>query len=222
MEILNPGEKHIACVILVDTSGSMYYDGAIDELNAGLKAFGEALKNDSKAAGCADICILSFNNKVEVVQKFRPGYEYETPTLRASGESVLNEALITGIDLLEQRKNLYRELGIDYWRPWMFVLTDGIPTDKEYNEAARQRMREALDLDKPKFNFFPMGIGRVNHEYLKEYTKNGSGIVLKASQDSFSEAFVWLSNSIIEVSNSNPSQEKLELQPLPKTIIVDL
>lgn len=222
MDIMNPGEKHIACILLVDTSGSMIYDGAIDELNAGLKAFGEALKNDSKASGCADVAVISFNNTVELVQDFCPGDEYKAPTLRASGATALNEALITAMDMLEERKELYRELGIDYWRPWMFVLTDGIATDKIYDGAAHQRISEALDQGKPKFNFFPMGIGRANIEYLKSYTKDGKGMVLKASQDNFKDAFVWLSNSIIEVSNSNPSQEKLSLSELPKTITIDL
>lgn len=222
MDILNPGEKHIACVLLVDTSGSMIYDGAIDELNEGLRAFGQALKNDSKAAGCADVCVISFNSQVELVQDFCPGYEYVAPVLRASGATALNEAIITGIDMLEQRKELYKSLGIDYWRPWLFLLTDGIPTDKQYNDAAHQRMKEALEVGKPKINFFPMGIGNANIEYLKSYTKNGSGLVLKASQDNFSDAFVWLSNSIVEVSHSNPSQDKLDLQPLPNTITIEL
>ena len=73
--IMNYGEKHIACVLLVDVSGSMSGD-AINELNEGLRVFGEALKSDSKAYGCADVCVISFGSKVEQVVPFCPAAEY--------------------------------------------------------------------------------------------------------------------------------------------------
>ena len=69
--IMNCGEKHIACVLLVDVSGSMSGD-AIGELNEGLRVFGEALKSDSKAYGCADVCVISFGSTVEQVVPSAP------------------------------------------------------------------------------------------------------------------------------------------------------
>ena len=48
--VANMGEQHIAVVLLVDTSGSMY-DGPIEELNKGLQNFYDALQKDSVALG---------------------------------------------------------------------------------------------------------------------------------------------------------------------------
>ena len=76
--IMNFGEKHIACVLLVDVSGSMSGD-AIRELNEGLRVFGEALQSDSKAYGCADVCVVSFGSTVQQVVPFCPAAEYVPP-----------------------------------------------------------------------------------------------------------------------------------------------
>ena len=221
IDIMNTGEKHIACVLLVDTSGSMSCENAINELNQGLREFGEALKMDSKAYGCADVCVISFNNTVQEEVPFSPAANFTAPTLSAYGCTALNEAIITGLDAIEMRKQEYKDIGVDYWRPWIFLLTDGLPTDDEYFESARTRIRDALD--RKKINFFPMGIGpNADIAYLKQYTKDGSGMVLKANLNNFKEAFVWLSSSMSVISNSDSSMTSTTLEPLPKSITIDL
>lgn len=218
--IMNFGEKHIACVLLVDVSGSMN-GRPIQELNEGLRVFGEALQSDSKAYGCADVSVISFGTTVQQVVPFCPAAEYTAPTLSAGGMTAMNEAIITGLDMIELRKQEYKSIGVDYWRPWVFLLTDGVPTDNEYYKDAQQRLQEALNAKK--INFFPMGIGNnVDTQTLKKYTKDGQGMVLKASHQNFQEAFVWLSSSMSVISRSDPSMQKVDLEPLPSTITIEL
>ncbi|MGN1019059.1 MAG: hypothetical protein ACI4O7_01690 [Aristaeellaceae bacterium] len=81
---MNFGEKHIACVLLADVSGSMSGE-AISELNEGLRVFGETLQSDSKAYGCADVCVVSFGSTVEQMVLFCPAAEYTAPLLTAGG-----------------------------------------------------------------------------------------------------------------------------------------
>lgn len=220
MEIMNHGEKHIACVLLVDTSGSMSGQ-PIAELNEGLSIFGEALKEDSKAYGCADICVISFNSTVQIAVPFCAACNYAVPELTSYGLTSLNEAIITGLDAIEQRKQEYKDIGVDYWRPWIFLLTDGVPTDTEYEADAKRRLQEALQ--EKKINFFPMGIGsNADISKLKSYTKNGNGAVLKTSKEHFKEAFVWLSSSMSVISNSDPCMSSVTLPPTPSTIIIEL
>lgn len=221
LEILNPGEKHIACVLLVDTSGSMN-PNAIEELNQGLQEFGAALQSDSKAWGCADVCVISFNSEVTEVVPFCPAASFQPPRLTAGGLTAMNEAIITGLDAIEMRKNEYKAIGVDYWRPWIFLLTDGIPTDdREFETPALDRLHDALN--RKKINFFPMGIGNgANIPLLKKYTKDGQGMVLKASKENFREAFLWLSSSMSAASNSNPSAATVQLDPLPNSITIEL
>ena len=217
-EIMNPGEKHIACVLLVDTSGSMS-GTPIRELNEGLKAFGEALEADAHASGVADVCVIEYNSTVSIKMPFCPATEYVAPTLSAGGLTSMNEAIIAGLDAIEQQKQNYRNSGTDYFRPWLFLLTDGVPTDQELEADARQRLGEALT--NKKINFFPMGIGAgADIKTLRSYTLNGSGVVLKAEKNNFREAFVWLSSSMAVIGNSMPGTDKIDLPPTPPTITI--
>lgn len=199
-ETINRGDRHIACVLLVDTSGSMSSGNRIEELNQGLIEFGKALKEDSLACGAADVSIISFNATVNTIVPFTPAQYYQPPVLKATGMTAMNEAILTGLDALEARKQQYRELAVSYYRPWMFLLTDGLPTDDEYETAAKNRLKAAYEARK--LNFFPMAIGNADVNTLRSYTPNGSGGVLRATSNNFREAFCWLSSSISVISNS--------------------
>lgn len=209
----NVGERHIACVLLVDTSGSMG-GASIAELNQGLIEFGNALDKDEHARGIADVCVISFNSAVETVVPFCPASSYTAPTLAARGSTSMNEAIIRGLDAIEDRKQLYRQLGCSYYRPWIFLLTDGVPTDPEMEGEAKSRLKQAFD--GKKINFFPMGIGSgADYAHLKSYTKDGNGGVFKATANEFKEAFVWLSSSMSMIGNSDPSLGSVSLEPTP-------
>lgn len=219
MSIMNPGEKHVACCLLVDISGSMQ-GSSIEELNRGLAEFGKALQDDAMAYGCTDVCVISFDSQVRTVFPFSSASEYTAPVLSAGGMTAMNAAIITALDAIENRKQDYRTIGVDYWRPWLFLMTDGVPTDLNYEADAKRRLQYALA--HKKVTFFPMGIGSANTTKLKEYTLNGNGMILKASADHFKEAFVWLSRSMSVISNSNPYDTNAELPPIPKTISIEL
>lgn len=112
----------------------------------------------------------------------------------------MNQAILEGLNAIEERKNLYKSYGIPYFRPWIFLLTDGEPTDVEHERITKQKLLDAVR--GRKVNFFPMGIGNANIAKLKSYTADGNGMVMKASEREFKEAFVWLSSSISTVTNS--------------------
>ena len=211
MPDMNPGAKHIPCVLLVDTSASMS-GAAIDELNEGLRAFGEALNTHTSSV--ADVCVINFNTEVTVEVPFCPAVDYVAPTLSAGGLTALNEAIITGLDAIEQQKTMYRQLGIDYYRPWLFLMTGGSATDTELDADAHQRLANALEYRT--VNFFPMGIGAdADIQALKSYTANGNGPVLKAEKNNFKEIFFTF-------STTEPGQNKVILPETPPCMTIEL
>lgn len=219
---INPGERHIAAVIVVDTSTSMM-GHPIEELNQGLIQFGNALKEDKFALGRAEVCVISFNSTVQIEQDFTPAIDYTAPVLSAGGLTVLNEAIDVALDTLEERKELYRQTGIDYYRPWLFILTDGSASDREKEDTTKSRLKSAIANNK--VVYMPMGIGENNADILKlqEYYPNDAQTktVLKADEKHFKEAFVWLSKSVIAISNSDPKvSDQVQLPPTPSIITV--
>ena len=223
LPVTNQGERHIPAVLLVVPSGSM--SGApINELNQGLREFGNALQEDSLALGRAEVCIISFNSSVQTEMGFRPAADYEAPVLSAGGLTSFNEAIQAGLDAIESRKQEYRNQGVSYYRPWLFVLTDGAPTDTNMESAAKNRLQDAIR--NKKVTYMPMGIGDgADTRKLQEYypAEATTRPVLKADSKNFKEAFVWLSASISVISQSDPNNtSQVNLPPTPSIITVGI
>lgn len=217
----HPCEKHLSCIILADCSGSM--SGApIAELNQGLVEFGKALQADSLAQGRVDVCVMSFADGVKTELGFRSAEDYQAPTLTAGGLTAFNEAVNTALDQLEARKEEYRQLGTTYNRPWLFVLTDGYPTDDHLEADTRDRLQNYIS--NKKVNYIPMGIGSANIPHLQSYYPESAPqkAVLKATQNNFKDAFLWLSASVVTTSKSDLTSGTVESAPVPSTITLAL
>ncbi len=221
----NIGERHVACVLCVDVSGSMSGD-PIRELNQGLVEFGDALQADPMACGRAEVAIVGFDTNAYIVTGMTPASQYVPPVLSTGGTTAMNAAIDLGLDMIEDRKATYKAAGISYYRPWLFVLTDGYPNDSD--EGARVKTRLQDYIRNKKVVYMPMGIGtgankKVLQSYYPDEYDQSKKIVLQANQNHFKEAFQWLSASISVVSNSNPQiSDEVTLPALPTGIVVGI
>lgn len=200
-------EPRAACLLLLDTSGSM--SGApIAQLNEGLALLGRELATDSLAAKRAEIGIVTFGTEVQVVQDFALVDDLAIPRLEASGLTAMSAAILAGADLLTRRKERYKEHGIQYYRPWIFLMTDGAPTDLELWPQAVERLRKGEDAKE--FTVFPIGVGSANFDRLGELTRHRPPLRLQGL--SFREYFLWLSKSMAKVSSSR-TDSAVPLEP---------
>lgn len=190
----NP-EPRCPCLLLLDTSGSMS-GKAIEELNAGLLAFKEELSADSLAMKRVEVAVISFGGAVKVENAFHTVPHFVPPHLVASGDTPMGAAIKQGLDLIRQRKVEYRENGISPYRPWVFLITDGEPTDEWQSAAALVREGEAAK----SFLFFAVGVEGATFDILKQFSSER--VPLKLQGLKFREMFRWLSNSMKSVSGS--------------------
>src|SRR5688572_18761247 len=144
VEFADNAEPRCPVVLLLDTSGSM--DGErINALNAGLRTFRHEVKRDRLAARRVEIAIVLFNSEVRVAHEFSTVDSFKPPALSASGETHMAAGIERALDLVERRKRTYRHHGIVFYRPWIFMITDGEPEGETENAVAHatRRLREA-------------------------------------------------------------------------------
>jgi len=197
----NP-ENRCPILLLLDTSYSM--DGApIDELNQALRQFAQDLQADSLAAKRAEVAIVTFG-PVQTVCDFVSADSFYPPTLPCTGDTPLGAALLHAINMIAQRKALYKANGVMYYRPKIFLLTDGAPTD-DWQEAAEAIKGGEVTKD---FSFYPIAVQGADMAVLQAISTI-TPLRLKGLQ--FREMFAWLSSSISAVSRSMPGDE-VELQ----------
>ncbi len=208
------GEKHVACVLLIDTSGSMNDKDAIGKVNAGIKTLIDQILADSLAAAVVDISLVEFNDEVKVVVPFSPVSKIEIPELKAFGCTSLNEAILVGLEQIRERKREYHDLGVPYWRPWMFLITDGYPSDTQKEEEAKAKLKEAMD--NKRVLFFTVAADDADYKHLSTYP---STLSFKIDDNDFTEAFKWFSQSVIQSSTPVPGGT-IELPEPPGEIII--
>lgn len=198
-DLMTNTESRCPCVLVLDISGSMQGQ-PIAELNEGLIQFKDELMSDSLSVKRVEIAIVTFGEAVAVAQEFTSPDSFTTPTLRASGPTPMGEAITKGLELLQERKDKYRASGISMYRPWVFLITDGGPTDQWKPAAELVRVGE----DGKKFSFFGVGVEGANFEILKQICKR-EPLRLKGTR--FRDLFVWLSRSLKSVSSSKVGEE---------------
>jgi uncharacterized protein YegL len=110
-----------------------------------------------------------------------------------------------GLQLLRDRKEVYKQNSVDYFRPWMFLITDGKPTD-EWQSAALQLREEE---NRKGVIFFAVGVEGADMQILAQFSGQRAPLRLKGL--AFAELFQWLSKSLSSVTHSKPGEQA----PLP-------
>lgn len=217
----NP-EPRCAVVLLLDTSGSMQGQ-PIAELNEGLREFDKTLKGDRLASLRVEVAVVTFGGTVRAIdvrgggeaeipfdanQPFVTVDNFQPPVLEADGETPMGDAVRRALTLLRERKDIYKQNGIDYFRPWIFLITDGKPTDTGWESAADQVKQEEA---RKGVLFYAVGVEGADMQTLARFSDSDQRPPLKLKGLAFRELFQWLSKSLSAVAQSRPGEQL----PLP-------
>lgn len=214
----NPTARVPVCLCL-DTSGSMgskggFFSGLfggnsgsapIDELNEGVKIFYDAIRDDETAMYSAEIAIVTFGGSEQLVEDFANiERQPNVPTFTANGGTPMGEAVNLALDRLEKRKQEYKDKGLDYFQPWLVLMTDGAPNGSS-SELERAINRTVEMVNTKRLTIFPIGIGNdADMNMLAKFSPKRSPLKLKGMN--FKEFFQWLSQSVSRTSQSMPGE----------------
>jgi len=194
---LNP-EPRCPCVLVIDTSEAMA-GKPIRELAAALRRFRSALLADSLTAKRVEVAVVGFG-PVRVLSDFGSPEGFTPPRLQAAGPAPLGEAVELAVELVDERKDAYRAGGVQYYRPWIFLLTAGAPSDDWENAAELVRAGEARGA----FAFHTVAVGEGSGEVVGLL---GERDPLRLEGLAFEELFTWLGRSLERVSHSRVGAE---------------
>lgn len=223
-EFVDNPEPRCPCVLLLDTSGSMKDERKvsapaslsplqqllkdspvtrsvrpIDELNEGLKAFRNELMADELAVKRVELSLVTFG-PVRQLTDFQTPDVFRPPQLTAEGDTPMGSAIEKAIQLVNDRKTVYRQNGISYYRPWIFMISDGEPTDNWQRSVELVRNGEHAKA----FAFFAVGVEGADFKKLSQLSIRQP---LRLNGLRFQEMFMWLSSSLGYVSRSATSDE---------------
>lgn len=190
--------------LCLDCSGSM--NGApIRELNEGVATFYEALFSDEIARYSAEISIVTFGPAKLEVDFQTLDMNNRPPVLGASGMTPMGEAVKISLDSLEKRKEEYQRNGVDYYQPWLVLMTDGGPNGNP--AVLEEQIRRVCSMvENKKLTVFPIGIGpSADMRVLARFSPGRSPQKLKGLN--FAQFFTWLSQSVSKVSQSTPGDK---------------
>lgn len=192
------GERRLPCVIVADRSYSMS-GSKLDALNDGLQIFAKAISSDEMALKRVEAAIVSFG-PVRVDQDFATLDRFTMPRLTCDGGTPMGEAVNKALDLIEARQAKYKANGVPSYTPWVWLITDGEPTDSWKSAAKRL---QGLD-KKGKVMGFGVGVDGADLSCLGQFTARPP---VKLKETRFEEMFEFVSKVMSTVTHSRPGEK---------------
>ncbi|NET86370.1 MAG: VWA domain-containing protein [Moorea sp. SIO1F2] len=178
----------------------------IQAVNAGVKALVADLMNEPYAIETAYLSVITFESTARQVSPLTELMSFQPPTLSSGGATSMGEALKLLAKCMDQEVQKSSETQKGDWKPLVFLMTDGMPTD------SWQKAADELKKKKPA-NIIACAAGSgADESLLKRITE----IVVKLDNlqpDTLKQFFKWVTQSIQQTSQS-VSQVMADNQPI--------
>ena len=217
--------RRLPICFALDTSGSMM-GIPIKQLNMGLQNFVASIKSNDDTRNSTDIAIITFGSKVDIVMPFgKISKEKGLPEIKASTTlTPIGEGILTALELLNARKEGYKEMGIKYFQPWLVVITDGAPQGPNAMQNMELAIKACNELESDdKLVIFNIGVGNgVDFELLKRLSLKRDEPISINSTD-FGKLFEFLGSSSSSIVSSGMNDDALyTMDNSPKGEAVDV
>jgi uncharacterized protein YegL len=212
-------QRRLPVYLLLDVSESMA-GPAIEEVERGVQTLVSELRGNPLALESAYLSVITFARQAKQVVPLTELIQFQPPKLAVRTGTSLGAALKLLLECLRRDVVKTTPTTKGDYRPLVFLLTDGQPTD-DYRPAAAA-VRAA---NNPKIaNIYAVGCGPdVDTDVLREVTD----IVLSmpnTTPEAFRKFFVWLSASVQTASTRlgapGGGNQPIEMPALPEGIEV--
>ena len=187
----------------------------IEAVRQGVKALLSELRGDPQALETAYLSVITFDSHARQIIPLTELMLFEEPELTAtSGATALGEALRVLMDAIatEVRQSTPEQKGD--WRPMVFILTDGSPTDTIEFEQSVQDIKRAKIA-----TIIACAAGaKARTDKLREITDNVLMMNTLSAGD-LAQYFAWVSSSVQLQSKKTGAQGESSLPPPPQGFV---
>lgn len=120
--------RRLPVYLLLDCSGSMYGE-PIEAVKNGVQVLVSTLRQDPYALETAYLSIITFDSSAQQVSPLTELAAFQQPNIQASGCTALGEALALLSQKADQEVTKTTPEQKGDWKPLVFIMTDGEPTD---------------------------------------------------------------------------------------------
>ena len=204
--------RRLPVYLLLDCSGSMSGE-PIEAVRQGVKYLLAELRGDPQALESVSLSVITFDSSARQVSPLTELATFREPKLDANGSTALGEALtLLGSCIDREVRKTTKDQKGDY-KPLVFLMTDGEPTDNW------ERPADAIRSRRPG-NIIACGTGSsVRAETLKRITET---VVMmnNYAPDTFKAFFRWVSQSVTTASQKVAAKPEsaIDLPPVPPQI----
>jgi uncharacterized protein YegL len=208
--------RRLPVYILADVSGSMS-GTPIESVKSGIRQLHRDLMSDPQAIESAFLSVITFSDSAQQLVPLTEVAAFNPPDLRASGQTNFGDGLRMLLDCFDREvvKTTPDQKGD--WRPLVFVLSDGAPSDVDWPTYAQQLR------DRRPANIIAVACGdQADVNVLKQVTE---AVILmqEMSPDAFKAFFKFVSASVKQTSakvGSVADGQGITLPPPPPGITI--
>lgn len=201
--------RRLPVYFLVDVSESMVGD-PIQQVQDGMRMVVQELRTDPYALETAFVSVIVFAGKAKCISPLTELYKFYPPIFPIGGGTSLGTALEFLMDDME--KNIVKTTAEQKgdWKPIIFLLTDGVPTDDPTAAFAKWNAR-----CRRKANIIAISIGDNTDTQLLGQISDNVLRLNKTDEFSFKAFFKWVTASIkaTSVSVSDMGDDSVQLAP---------